>query len=122
MAGGTAVIVGAIIAALGSGIAGGISSSDAEKARREGSRLAMIRRQDELAVRKSQERMERLRLRQQKKQAEMQAEAEKARLKQHKKEFASQERDSYFNKQMGMLNSSENMRNNFANALKRRAA
>lgn len=118
-----ATIVGAIIAIAGTVISAAISSSDSAEAQNEGRALAERKRNDDIAYRRSQERLDNLRLKQRKTEARMQSRAEKERLKQRKKEFAFTERETFFNKQMGMLNSSETMRSNFVNTLfKRRAA
>ena len=115
---GAAAIIGALIAAIGTGVSSGISSADAEKALSEGRKLAFLRREDELSYKKSQERLDRLRLRQQKNLTESQLKQEKelagAQLGQRKEEFGFTQRQTQFSNALGLLNSNETMRNNFA--------
>lgn len=113
------IIVGAVIAAAGAIFAAILGSSDSDDARKEASDLAERKRQTDLRIQASQERMAELQLQQRKRESRMQARAESKRLKQTEKEFASTERTEFFNKQMGMLNSSEVMRSNFANNFRR---
>ncbi len=117
-----AAIVAAIIAVGGVMISAAISSSDAENAQDEARVLGETKRQDDLNWQMKKERLEKLTLKQRKRESRAQERAERERLKQHKTEFAFGQRESFFNKQMGMLNSSENMRSNFANNLFRGAA
>lgn len=116
------VIIGALIAVAGTIVSSVISSGDNENALKEGRRMAGIKRRDSLEVNRKQERLDKLTLQQRKRESRAQERIQREQLGQRKKEFASQEKESFYNKQMGLLNSNETMRFNFANNLFRRAA
>ena len=116
------IIIAALIAVGGTIASTTITSSDNENARNEARGLSRTKRQDDLNWQKSQDRLNTLILAQRKREGRAKERAQRAQLKQREKEFAFQESESFFGKQMGMLNSSEVMRNNFANNLFRKAA
>jgi len=118
---GFATILGALIGGGGSIASSLLTAEEMDEANNEARKLSKIKRQDELRWQRSRERLENMTLRQRKREARMQQQESRSNRAQRQKEFASQEREGFFNKQMGMLNSSEAMRNNFANNFRRGA-
>jgi TolA-binding protein len=116
-----AAIVAAILAVGGVIVSAAISSSDTKDAQNEARELSKVKRQDDLNFQRSQERLEKLTLAQRKREARMQNEESRKNREQREKEFAFGQRESFFDKQIGMLNSSEVMRSNFANNFRRAA-
>ena len=123
MPAGVATAVGVIIAAvIGAGAAvttTALNNSATEDAQNEARRLANIRRQDELAMGNDGKKMTKARLRLDKKRLQYERDAELFGRKERTFERGTQARESYLGKQLGMINSNDALRMQYANLFKR---
>lgn len=118
-AGAIGAIIAAIIAAGATVTTTALNNSATEDAQNEARRLANIRRQDELAMGDANKKLTKAQLRLQKKQVQYQRDAELFGRKERSLERGIQARESYLGKQLGMINSNDALRMQYANLFKR---
>ena len=112
-------IIAAIIAAGAAITTTALNNSATEDAQNEARRLANIRRQDELAMANDGKKMTKARLRLDKKRLQYERDAELFGRKERTLERGTQARESYLGKQLGMINSNDALRMQYANLFKR---
>jgi len=112
-------IIAAIIAAAGLAIGTGLTNAATEEARREAKHLANISRRDELALQAKNEKLNEEYLKLKKKEMAFGRETELFGRKERAEEKGYVRRERQFDKQLGLINRNDAMRNQLVNIWRR---